>query len=91
MKLEQMDKIQEANIDTMKSMAGLAEKYTKWVEDQMEKSKEEMLVDNVGKINPVKHINQVRFFYFLTRQNAESLMSKNIVQSLGTMLNTKAF
>ena len=62
MKLEQMDKIQEANIDTMKSMAGLAEKYTKWVEDQMEKSKEEMLVDNVGKINPVKHINQVRFF-----------------------------
>ena len=62
MKLEQMDKTQQDNIATMQRMAKLAESYTKWVEDEMSKTKEEMVVDNVGKINPVKHINEVSHF-----------------------------
>ena len=63
MELEQMDKTQQDNIATMQRMAKLAESYTKWVEDEMSKTKEEMVVDNVGKINPVKHINEVRKFW----------------------------
>ena len=54
-----MDDIQKDNIATMQRMCTLAESYTKWVDDEMKKTKEEMVVDNVGKINPVKHINEV--------------------------------
>ena len=40
-------------------MSKLAENYTKWVDDEMEKTQEEMVVDNVGKVNPVRHIFEV--------------------------------
>ena len=52
MKLEQMDKLQEDNIETMKKMCKLAETYNSWIEEEMTKTAEEMVVSNVGKINP---------------------------------------
>lgn len=52
MKLEEMNKLQEHNIEKMKSMCKLAETYNSWIEEEMTKTSEEMIVSNVGKINP---------------------------------------
>ena len=43
----------------MKDMCKLAETYNKWIEEEMTKTQEEMVVTNVGKINPKKHLKDV--------------------------------
>lgn len=42
----------------MKDMAHLAELYHKWVQDEITKPKEELVVSTVGKINPKNHLSE---------------------------------
>jgi len=62
-------------------MTSLANTYSKWVEDEMKLTKEELAIRNVGKIDPKKHISQ----------NINEAMTDNVVQILGTMTNIKGF
>lgn len=62
-------------------MIDLAKAYQKMVEDEKNLSKEELVVHNVGKLNAKKHLES----------NVESLMSSNIEQALGAMLDTVVF
>jgi hypothetical protein len=48
--------MQSKNIEIMKKMGKLGETYIKWVEQEQEKTQEEMIIDNVGMINPKRHI-----------------------------------
>mmetsp|Transcript_8905 Transcript_8905/g.7871 ORF Transcript_8905/g.7871 Transcript_8905/m.7871 type:complete len:142 (-) Transcript_8905:68-493(-) len=81
LKLEQFDDHAKHNEKVMKTMSNLAKDYTKWIEEEMKKTTTEMVVSNVGKINPKKHLSS----------DSEDLMSSNILQNLSMMIDTKTF
>lgn len=62
-------------------MTELTAKYEQWIQAENKKTKREMVVSTVGKINP-----QLRL-----TQHIEDIMTSNIVQCLGTMLDSKIF
>mmetsp|Transcript_142938 Transcript_142938/g.202146 ORF Transcript_142938/g.202146 Transcript_142938/m.202146 type:complete len:95 (-) Transcript_142938:23-307(-) len=81
LKLQDFDEHAQNNEKVMKTMSNLAKDYTKWIEEEMKKTVTEMVVSNVGKINPKKHLNN----------NSEELMGGNILQNLTMMIDTKTF
>ena len=62
-------------------MAGLTAEYEKWIHAENKKSKKEMVVSTVGKINPELRLTQ----------HVEDVMTNNIAQCLGAMLDSLAF
>jgi len=62
-------------------MIDLAKAYNKAVQEEDKLSKEKLIVQRVGKVDPKKHLEQ----------NVSDLMSSNITQCLGTMLDTVTF
>ena len=71
----------DSNEKAMARMAKLAEGYNKRIAEEEEKTAREILVANVGKIDPKRHLEA----------HVSDLMSSNIVQCLATMLDTVAF
>lgn len=70
-----------ANEAAIKSMLDLAKQYNKRLEEAEGKTSEELLQLNVGKINPKAHLES----------QVEELMTSNISQTLGIMLDTVVF
>lgn len=70
-----------ANEQTVKEMIELAKAYTKAVEDEDKLTAEQLVVKNVGKQDPKRHLEE----------NVDRLMNANIVQCLGTMLSNVVF
>jgi 26S proteasome regulatory subunit N11 len=66
---------------TVEKMLKLSADYNERVQEEGGKTAEEILVDNVGKIDPKRHLTT----------HIASLMSENIIQCLGTMLDTVVF
>mmetsp|Transcript_64328 Transcript_64328/g.178090 ORF Transcript_64328/g.178090 Transcript_64328/m.178090 type:complete len:127 (+) Transcript_64328:167-547(+) len=64
-----------------KTMVNLSKDYNERVQEEDTKTAEELMISNVGKVDPKRHLEQ----------HVSDLMSANIVQSLGTMLNTVVF
>jgi len=62
-------------------MLDLAINYNKAVQEEGKLSPEKLAIANVGKLDAKKHL----------QADVEKLMSSNIVQSLGTMLDTVIF
>jgi len=81
LKLVDMEEHSKKNENKIKEMCTLAESYSKWIDMEMTKTKTEMIVSTVGKVDPKRHL----------QQNVEELMGSNISQSLGMMLDTKSF
>uniref|UniRef100_A0A7S2A0L3 MPN domain-containing protein n=1 Tax=Trieres chinensis TaxID=1514140 RepID=A0A7S2A0L3_TRICV len=69
------------NEDVVERMLRLTEEYNERVQAEEGKTAEELLVENVGKIDPKRHLEQ----------GVSDLMSSNIIQCLGTMLDTVVF
>ena len=65
--LEDTQKNQEQNEESLKDLASLANQYTKLIQDEKVKSKLELIVANVGKIDPKRHLSNV--FYWLYRES----------------------
>lgn len=59
----------------------LAKSYNKLIQDEEKITKEKLAIHNVGKLDPKRHL----------QQDVESLMTSNIVQSLGSMLDKVVF
>lgn len=73
---------QEAdNEKVVREMLQLTKNYQKLVEDEGKMTKEEIAIANVGKLDPKKRLEE----------NVTSMMSSNIVQTLGAMLDTVTF
>jgi len=72
---------EKSNIQTLKELRDLAKGYKKAIQDEENFSKEKLVVQKVGKLDPKKHIEQ----------NVVDLMSYNITQCLGTMLDAVIF
>mmetsp|Transcript_23175 Transcript_23175/g.64357 ORF Transcript_23175/g.64357 Transcript_23175/m.64357 type:complete len:313 (+) Transcript_23175:192-1130(+) len=79
--LEDYETHGKANEKVLKEMQALSERYDKAVVEEQELTPEKRMVANVGKQDAKKHLEA----------NVARLMSSNIVQTLGTMLDTVVF
>ena len=69
------------NVETLKEMSKLTKDYKKWIDEEISQTTEEFVVSSVGKLNPKNHL----------MQHIEDNMNLNVMESLGTMLNTVVF
>ncbi|EFJ33925.1 hypothetical protein SELMODRAFT_83505 [Selaginella moellendorffii] len=79
--LQHFDSHAKTNESTIKEMLDLAVKYNKAVQEEDKLSPEKLAIANVGRQDAKKHLDE----------NVANLMSSNIVQTLGTMLDTVVF
>jgi 26S proteasome regulatory subunit N11 len=71
----------KTNTETVKSVVELTKKYKDLIEDELKYSESELVVRNVGKVDPKKGLSA----------NCDTLLTTNILQCLGTMLDTVIF
>lgn len=69
------------NGTTVTDMLELAKNYNKALEDEEKMTPEQLAIKNVGKQDPKRHLEE----------KVDVLMSNNIVQNLGAMLDTMVF
>jgi 26S proteasome regulatory subunit N11 len=81
LKVEDFQKREEENLKVVEEMLGLAETYNKWIQEEMKKTKQEMVVSTVGKLDPKKRLEQ----------DVEQIMTQNILHSLSSMIDTVIF
>lgn len=79
--VEKYEDHQKTNEEMVDKMLKLSKQYNERVIAEEGKTAEEILVENVGKIDPKKHLET----------GVNELMSSNIIQCLGTMLDTVVF
>jgi 26S proteasome regulatory subunit N11 len=79
--LQKFDEHAQTNEKVVQEMLDLAKNYVKRVQDEDKVSREKLAIQNVGKIDPKKHLEE----------NISKLMSSNISQCLGAMLDTIVF
>jgi 26S proteasome regulatory subunit N11 len=65
----------------LQEMLELAKNYNKAIQEEEKLTKEKLAIANVGKLDPKRHLSQ----------DIEKLMTSNIVQTLGAMLDTVTF
>lgn len=81
LKPKTFENISTSNEDAMDRMIKLSEGYNKRILAEEVKTARELMVENVGKIDPKRHLES----------SVSDLMASNIVQCLATMLDTVAF
>lgn len=75
-------KEQQKDTETMlKDMAKLTGEYNKWIQEENKKTKDEFVVSSVGKMNPKTHLHN----------GIEEALNENVMECLGTMINTVVF
>jgi 26S proteasome regulatory subunit N11 len=75
-------KEQQTDTETMlKGMAKLTGEYNKWIQEENKRTKEEFVVSSVGKMNPKNHLHH----------GIEDALNENVMECLGTMINTVVF
>ena len=79
--LEKFEDHQQSNETVVEKMLKLTTDYNERVKQEEGKTSEQIMVDNVGKIDPKKHLETA----------VTDLMSSNVIQCLGTMLDTVIF
>ncbi|MCO5573131.1 hypothetical protein L7F22_026896 [Adiantum nelumboides] len=79
--LERFDNHAKMNESTVQEMLDLAIKYNKAVQEEDQLPPEKLAIANVGRQDAKKHLEE----------HVSNLMSSNIVQTLGTMLDTVVF
>ncbi|VVA89766.1 unnamed protein product [Arabis nemorensis] len=79
--LKRFDTHSKTNEQTVQEMLSLAVKYNKTVQEEEELSPEKLAIVNVGRQDAKKHLEE----------HVSNLMSSNIVQTVGTMLDTVVF
>ncbi len=65
----------------MKNLSRLTAEYNKWIQEENKQSEKEFVVSSVGKMNPKNHLYR----------NIDELVNENVMECLGTMLNTVVF
>jgi 26S proteasome regulatory subunit N11 len=79
--LEKFEEHDKQNEKTIQNMVELAKAYNKMIKEESKVEKEKLEIQNVGKLDPKRHLEQ----------DVEKLMSANINQVLGMILNTVIF
>ena len=81
LKVNKFDEHDSENEKVVLELKELATKYEKSVIEEDKLTAQELIVKNVGRQDPKKHL----------AANVQELMSNNIVQTLGVMLDTICF
>ena len=81
LKVNKFDEHDSENEKVVLELKDLATKYEKAVIEEDKLTAQELIVKNVGRRDPKKHL----------AANVQELMSNNIVQTLGVMLDTICF
>ena len=71
----------QLNKDVVKEMLTLAKNYDKALEEEEKMTPEQLAIKNVGKQDPKRHLEE----------KVETVMTSNIVQCLGAMLDAIVF
>lgn len=79
--LEDFNDHSAVNEKTVAEMVALAKAYNKAIEDEEKLTPQQLAIKNVGKQDPKRHLEE----------SVDSLMTSNIVQSLGTMMSNYIF
>jgi len=79
--LENYEAHEKTNEKLVTEMLDLAKNYNKNIIEEDKLTKEKLAIHNVGKLDPKRHL----------QQNVEELMTSNIVQTLGAMVDTIIF
>jgi len=79
--LENFESHEATNEKLVQEMLELAKNYNKAIQEEEKLTKEKLAIVNVGKMDPKRHL----------QQDVEKLMTGNIVQTLGGLLNTVIF
>ena len=79
--VERFEDHKASNEAILDKMVKLTAAYNERIQQEEGKTVEQILVDNVGKVDPKRHLET----------NMSDLMSANIIQCLGTMLDTVVF
>jgi 26S proteasome regulatory subunit N11 len=81
LQLERFDELERANERTAAQLLDLARQYARQVADEDKLSAEKRAIQNVGKLDPKRHLEQ----------DVHRLMSQNLLQALGQMLDAVVF
>jgi 26S proteasome regulatory subunit N11 len=81
LKIRQFELHSKSNHKIIATMTKRSKQYNECIKDEEGKTAEEVIVANVGKIDPKRHLET----------SVEELMSQNIIQLLGAMLATVVF
>lgn len=81
LKVQKYEDHQKSTVEIIERMVKLTRDYNERVQQEEGKTVEQITVDNVGKIDPKRHLET----------SVMDLMSSNIIQCLGTMLDTVVF
>jgi len=79
--LQNFEQHEITNEKLVNEMLELAKNYNKEIHEEERLTKEKLAIHNVGKLDPKRHL----------QQDVEKLMTNNIVQTLGGLLNTVVF
>jgi len=75
------DKHTKQNVKDIDQMKSLTKEYNKAIQDEEKLSKEKLIVHKVGKLDAKRHLED----------QVKVLMTNNVAQTLGTMLDTMVF
>jgi len=78
LKLKSFEQHARNNAESVKNLVNFTKRYNQKIQDEMKLSDAEIIVRSAGKIDPKKGIEN----------EAELLLSSNIIQSMGAMLQT---
>jgi len=81
LKLTKFDEFEGSNDAIVKEMLDLTEKYNTVIQEEFKMTEEEFVVKQVGKVDAKKRLEQ----------DADDIMTQNILQALGSMLATVVF
>jgi 26S proteasome regulatory subunit N11 len=79
--LQKFEQHKKGTAETLEDLKGYSEKYAKEVAEEAEMTGEERIVAKVGKLDAKKNIDST----------VQQLMAKNIVQCMGTVLDSVVF
>jgi len=79
--LKRFEDLAKGTEDVVQDMLKLSKDYNERVKEEEGKTADQITVDNVGKIDPKRHL----------KESVSALMSSNIVQCLGAMIDTVVF
>jgi 26S proteasome regulatory subunit N11 len=79
--LEKFEEHDKQNEMTIQNMVELAKSYNKMIKEESKVERKKLEIQNVGKLDAKRHLEQ----------DVEKLMSGNINQMLGMILNTVIF
>lgn len=81
LKIADFNEYEKSNTNTLKNLVLLAKSYNKMLQEEAKTTREKFEIQNVGKLDAKRHL----------AQDVESLMSSNIDQVMGSMIDTVIF